>query len=47
MPKPSGALVSCSGGREGPVFRLSMFELGKYDFDLLEELMVKELHKQP
>ncbi|CAD7692547.1 unnamed protein product [Nyctereutes procyonoides] len=26
------------------VFRLSMFELGKYDFDLLEELMVKELN---
>ncbi|CAK7300004.1 Interferon-inducible GTPase 5 [Vulpes lagopus] len=27
-----------------PVFRLSIFELGKYDFDLLEELMVKELN---
>ncbi|XP_059006962.1 interferon-inducible GTPase 5-like [Mustela lutreola] len=37
------------GGLQDPkVFLLSMFELGKYDFHLLEEMMVKELesHKQ-
>nr|XP_012420603.1 PREDICTED: interferon-inducible GTPase 5-like [Odobenus rosmarus divergens] len=38
-----------AGGLKDPkVFLLSMFELGKYDFHLLEELMVKDLesHKR-
>lgn len=42
-------LYSAVGGLQDPkVFLLSMFELGKYDFHLLEEMMVKELesHKQ-
>lgn len=45
-----GVLLSpTAGGLKDPkVFLLSMFELGKYDFHLLEELMVRELesHKR-
>lgn len=40
-------LSSAAEGLKDPkVFLLSMFELGKYDFHLLEELMVKELESR-
>ncbi|XP_003997789.1 interferon-inducible GTPase 5-like [Felis catus] len=43
-----GRRLRAEGLKDPKVFLLSMFELGKYDFHLLEELMVKELesHKQ-
>ncbi|XP_039105377.1 interferon-inducible GTPase 5-like [Hyaena hyaena] len=43
-----GQRLTAEGLKDPKVFLLSMFELGKYDFHLLEELMVKDLesHKR-